>query len=99
MRYEVWDVFTEAPFAGNPLAVVWAQGLPDGAMLRIAREFGYSETTFVAPDAGGAMVRIWTPAEELPFAGHPLIGTACGSAPRSTSGRGTDRACGRARSA
>ena len=77
MRYEVWDVFTEAPFAGNPLAVVWAGGLTEDAMLRIAREFGYSETTFVAPLAGGAEVRIWTPAEELPFAGHPLIGTAC----------------------
>ena len=77
MRYEVWDVFTEAPFAGNPLAVVWAQGLADDAMLRIAREFGYSETTFVAPVPDGAEVRIWTPAEELPFAGHPLIGTAC----------------------
>lgn len=77
MRYEVWDVFTEAPFAGNPLAVVWADGLAEDAMLRVAREFGYSETTFVAPDAGGASVRIWTPAEELPFAGHPLVGTAC----------------------
>lgn len=77
MRYEVWDVFTEEAFGGNPLAVVWAADLADAAMLRIAREFGYSETTFVAPEAGGASVRIWTPAEELPFAGHPLIGTAC----------------------
>ena len=77
MRYEVWDVFTQAPFAGDPLAVVGAEALPDAAMRRIAREFGYSETTFVAPTADGAEIRIRTPAEELPFAGHPLIGTAC----------------------
>ena len=89
MRYEVWDVFAEAPGGGNPLAVVWAEGLPDDEMLRIAKSFGYSETVFVAPDPKGGRVRIWTPAEELPFAGHPLIGTACalahdGAGPRMT---------------
>ena len=78
MRYEVWDVFTERAFGGNQLAVVWDEGLTDAAQRNLAREFNFAETTFVTdlrPD--GAAVRILTPAEELPFAGHPLIGTAC----------------------
>ena len=83
MRYEVWDVFTDRAFGGNPLAVVW----PDGAacdMPAIAREFNFSETVFLLPpEAGGDMrVRIFTPAMELPFAGHPTIGTACALAAR-----------------
>ena len=78
MRFEVWDVFTERAFGGNPLAVVWDEGLSDRAQRDLAREFGFSETTFVT-DLGpeGTAVRILTPTEELPFAGHPLIGTAC----------------------
>jgi trans-2,3-dihydro-3-hydroxyanthranilate isomerase len=74
------DVFTEAPFAGNPLAVFpEAEGLTSEQMQAIAREMNLSETTFVTPpEAGGDVkVRIFTPAAELPFAGHPSIGTAC----------------------
>jgi len=73
------DVFAEAPLAGNPLAVVLDAGDLDGdTMQRIALEMNYSETTFVTgPDAGrGFPVRIFTPAQELPFAGHPTLGTA-----------------------
>ena len=78
MRYAVYDVFTDTPFAGNPLAVVLDGGdLSTDRMQAVAREFGFSETTFVLPDAGGATpVRIFTPDRELPFAGHPVIGTA-----------------------
>ena len=78
--YHVLDVFTDAPFAGNPLAVVHdAEGLDDAAMQRIAREFNLSETVFVrAPrdPVNTASVRIFTPGRELPFAGHPTVGTA-----------------------
>lgn len=74
------DVFTGQRFAGNPLAVILdARGLSDGEMQQIAREFGYSETTFVLPPqdpANTAQVRIFTPATEVPFAGHPNVGTA-----------------------
>lgn len=74
------DVFTDSRFAGNPLAVVLdADGLDDAAMQAIAREFNLSETTFVSkPERPGhsARVRIFTPAMELPFAGHPTVGTA-----------------------
>jgi len=73
------DVFTERAFAGNPLAVVLrADGLSSTQMQAIARETNLSETTFVlTPEAPGhaAKVRIFTPAVELPFAGHPTIGT------------------------
>ena len=79
-RYVTVDVFTDQPFGGNPLAVVLdAHGLDDAAMLSITREFGYSETTFVLPPkdpAHTAHVRIFTPGGELPFAGHPNVGTA-----------------------
>lgn len=78
MRYTIVDVFTETPLAGNALAV-----FPDGAaidpalMQRIAREMNLSETSFVtASTPGGYDVRIFTPAEELPFAGHPTLGTS-----------------------
>ena len=79
-RYVTVDVFTDQPFGGNPLAVVLdAEGLDDRAMQAVAREFNYSETTFVLPPrdpAHAAQVRIFTPAYELPFAGHPNVGTA-----------------------
>ena len=79
-RYVTVDVFTARPFGGNPLAVVLdAEGLDTAAMQAIAREFNYSETTFVLPPADPAHtahVRIFTPVHELPFAGHPNVGTA-----------------------
>ncbi len=79
-RYVTVDVFTDQPFGGNPLAVVLdAAGLDTAAMQAITREFNYSETTFVLPPADPAHtahVRIFTPAGELPFAGHPNVGTA-----------------------
>ena len=79
-RYVTVDVFTAQPFGGNPLAVVLdAEGLDTAAMQAIAREFNYSETTFVLPPADPAHtahVRIFTPVHELPFAGHPNVGTA-----------------------
>src|SRR5215470_10598805 len=74
------DVFTRRRFAGNPLAVVLdAQGLDGAAMQSVAREFNLSETVFVLPPADKAhraKLRIFTPARELPFAGHPTVGTA-----------------------
>lgn len=74
------DVFTAQRFAGNPLAVVFdADGLSDAAMQTIAREFNLSETVFVnraADPARRADLRIFTPGRELPFAGHPTVGTA-----------------------
>jgi trans-2,3-dihydro-3-hydroxyanthranilate isomerase len=74
------DVFTDRVFGGNPLAVVLdARGLDDAVMQAIAREMSLSETTFLLPPtrAGcAARVRIFTPAREVPFAGHPTIGTA-----------------------
>ena len=79
-RYAVLDVFTDEPLAGNPLAVVLdAEGLADSRMQAIAREFNLSETVFVLPPREGrhrASLRIFTPAGELPFAGHPTVGTA-----------------------
>jgi trans-2,3-dihydro-3-hydroxyanthranilate isomerase len=79
-RYAVLDVFTDRPLAGNPLAVVLdADGLDDAAMQKIAAEFGLPETVFVLPPPRpgvSARVRIFTPVRELPFAGHPTVGTA-----------------------
>jgi trans-2,3-dihydro-3-hydroxyanthranilate isomerase len=79
-RYVTVDVFTNRVFGGNPLAVVLdAQGLSVAQMQAIAAEFNYSETTFVLPPwASGhtAHVRIFTPRTEVPFAGHPNVGTA-----------------------
>jgi trans-2,3-dihydro-3-hydroxyanthranilate isomerase len=73
------DVFTNTRFGGNPLAVVPdARGLSNADMQALAREFNLSETTFVLPPAdpaNTAQVRIFTPAYELPFAGHPNVGT------------------------
>jgi trans-2,3-dihydro-3-hydroxyanthranilate isomerase len=79
LSFATLDVFTDQRFAGNPLAVVFdADGLDDVRMQAIAREFGHPETVFVLkPEAGGTVrVRIFTPAVELPFAGHPTVGTA-----------------------
>ena len=78
--YLVYDVFTDTRFAGNQLAVIPAgTGIAEADLQRIAREFNFSETTFVYPPddpAHTARVRIFTPTMELPFAGHPTIGTA-----------------------
>jgi len=79
-RYMVYDVFADGKLAGNPLAVVLdSEGLDTAAMQRIAGEFNLSETVFVgAPEkpAHSARIRIFTPRVELPFAGHPTVGTA-----------------------
>ena len=79
-RYVTVDVFTDRRFSGNPLAVVLdAEGLSQAEMQAIATEFNYSESTFVLPpEAPGhtAHVRIFTPTIEVPFAGHPNVGTA-----------------------
>src|SRR5438132_8937036 len=79
-RFAIADVFTDRPYTGNQLAVFpSAEGMPEAAMQRIAREFNFAETTFVLPpqDAKHARrVRIFTPKAEIPFAGHPTIGTA-----------------------
>jgi trans-2,3-dihydro-3-hydroxyanthranilate isomerase len=79
-RYITVDVFTDRPFGGNPLAVVLdAGGLSTAQMQAIASEFNYSETTFVLPPqdaAHDAQVRIFTVRSEIPFAGHPNVGTA-----------------------
>jgi trans-2,3-dihydro-3-hydroxyanthranilate isomerase len=79
-RYVTADVFTDRMFGGNPLAVVLdAEGLSTVEMQALALEFNYSETTFVLPPdnlAHTAKVRIFTPRTEVPFAGHPNVGTA-----------------------
>jgi trans-2,3-dihydro-3-hydroxyanthranilate isomerase len=80
LEFHTLDVFTDRRFAGNPLAVIHgADGLDTAAMQTIAREFNLSESVFVMkPDnpAHSAKIRIFTPAMELPFAGHPTVGTA-----------------------
>ncbi|MFI2709334.1 PhzF family phenazine biosynthesis protein [Micromonospora sp. NPDC018662] len=80
LAYEIVDVFTDRPFAGNPLAVVFgAEGLATEQMQALALEFNLSETVFVlAPTQAGATyrARIFTPTDELPFAGHPSVGAA-----------------------
>jgi trans-2,3-dihydro-3-hydroxyanthranilate isomerase len=78
-RYFICDVFTATRFGGNQLAVLpAASGLSDLQMQQIGREFNFSETTFVLPPESGhtRRVRIFTPATEIPFAGHPNVGTA-----------------------
>src|SRR5216684_7150885 len=79
-RFATLDVFTDRSFTGNPLAVVLdPDGLDAATMQAVAREFNHPETVFVfAPDDLGhrARLRIFTPARELPFAGHPTVGTA-----------------------
>jgi trans-2,3-dihydro-3-hydroxyanthranilate isomerase len=78
MRLTIVDVFAENRYEGNQLAVVEDAGhLDDAAMQTIAKEMNFSETTFVTSvTEDGADVRIFTPAEEMPFAGHPTLGTA-----------------------
>jgi len=80
MLLDLVDVFASGPLSGNPLAVVrGAEGLDDAAMLRLTQWLGFSETTFLLPptDPGADYrVRIFYPAGELPFAGHPTLGTA-----------------------
>ena len=78
-RYVLCDVFTDTPLAGNQLAVFTdARGLDGETMQSLARELKLSESTFVLPaeQGGHAKVRIFTPTQELPFAGHPTLGTA-----------------------
>ena len=82
MKFYIVDVFAEDKYAGNQLAVFLGEGvssLSDADMLAIAQEMNYSETTFIPSDTlqdGGYDVRIFTPKKELPFAGHPTLGTA-----------------------
>jgi trans-2,3-dihydro-3-hydroxyanthranilate isomerase len=80
LRFVQVDVFTRTPLCGNPLAVILdGQGLSRDQMQAIAREMNLSETTFVLPSthaAAQAKMRIFTPQLELPFAGHPVVGTA-----------------------
>lgn len=80
VSYSIVDVFTRQRFGGNPVAVIHdGRGLDDATMQAIAREFGFSETTFVLPPettSATARVRIFTPHDEIPFAGHPNVGTA-----------------------
>lgn len=78
-QYYICDVFTDCKFGGNQLAVIPdASGLSTEKMQKIAREFNFSESTFVFPSQHGNsyQVRIFTPSREVPFAGHPNIGTA-----------------------
>jgi trans-2,3-dihydro-3-hydroxyanthranilate isomerase len=89
LNFVTVDVFTGTQFAGNPLGVVLnAQGLSDGQMQAVAAEFNLAETTFVLPPknpAHTAEVRIFTPRYEMPFAGHPNVGTAFALARAGTS--------------
>ena len=80
LTFYIVDVFAEEKYAGNQLAVVrGGLGLPDERLQRIALEMNYSETTFLFSEEeteGGYDVRIFTPGNEIPFAGHPTLGTA-----------------------
>jgi trans-2,3-dihydro-3-hydroxyanthranilate isomerase len=79
-RFVTLDVFTDTPFCGNPLAVVWdCDDVDDATMLTVAGEFDFSETVFLQTTAAPGCdirTRIYTPSGELPFAGHPTIGSA-----------------------
>src|ERR671923_1523199 len=78
-RYVVADVFTDSPLTGNQLAVFTdAREIPEHLLQPLAKEIGFSETVFVLPKEGDGHVRIriFTPGVELPFAGHPVLGTA-----------------------
>jgi trans-2,3-dihydro-3-hydroxyanthranilate isomerase len=78
-RYVVADVFTDRPLTGNQLAVFTdARAIPEDALQPLAREMAFPETVYVYPStgAGHVRIRIFTPANELPFAGHPVLGTA-----------------------
>ncbi|SBT68957.1 trans-2,3-dihydro-3-hydroxyanthranilate isomerase [Micromonospora sediminicola] len=92
LSYEIVDVFTDRPFAGNPLAVVFgAESLATEQMQALAQEFNLSETVFVlTPTQVGATyrARIFTPVDELPFAGHPSVGAAVTASRRGVFGVG-----------
>src|SRR2546422_6343884 len=78
-RFVIADVFTDRPLVGNQLAVFTdARDIPEEMLQPLAREMGFSETVFVLPaESGGhARIRIFTPGIELPFAGHPVLGSA-----------------------
>ena len=93
-RYYICDVFTDTRFGGNQLAVLpEAHGLSDRQMQQVAREFNFSESAFVLPAAQGhdRRVRIFTPTAEVPFAGHPNIGTPSFWLRRVRSGPSTHR--------
>jgi trans-2,3-dihydro-3-hydroxyanthranilate isomerase len=78
-RYVICDVFTDRPLEGNPLAVFTdARGIPDARLQPLARELHLSETVFCYParGTGHVRIRIFTPEHELPFAGHPVLGSA-----------------------
>lgn len=79
LKFHQADVFTDEPFGGNPVAILPdAQGLADEELQKIAREMNLSETVFVVPPTdpkASAKVRIFTPMQEIPFAGHPILGT------------------------
>ena len=95
IRYVICDVFTDRVLTGNQLAVFTdARALDTELMQALAREMGFSESTFILrPEAGGhARVRIWTPGRELPFAGHPTPGPPSSSAsPHSSTKSGSRR--------
>lgn len=95
LEYDVVDVFTQHAFQGNPLAVFPnAEGLDDETMHAIARELNLSETTFILPPSDptcAARVRIFTPAYEMLFAGHPTIGSAFVMRERGIVGRDVER--------
>src|SRR5438105_4341812 len=79
LRYVVADVFTDTALSGNQLAVFTdGREVDDETMQKLAREVNFSETVFVLPpeDGGHARIRIFTPSNELPFAGHPVLGSA-----------------------
>jgi trans-2,3-dihydro-3-hydroxyanthranilate isomerase len=77
LTYDIVDVFTDRPFAGNQLAVVHgAEELTKEQCLALAREFNFSETTFPSGEGTEYTTRIFTPGSEIPFAGHPTLGTA-----------------------
>lgn len=94
LRFHTLDVFTDQPYGGNPLAVVLGgDTLGTADMQRIAREFNLSETVFVLPAThpeAMLRLRIFTPHQELPFAGHPTVGAACLLAQRGLGPRGND---------
>jgi trans-2,3-dihydro-3-hydroxyanthranilate isomerase len=92
-RFVTLDVFTSSAFGGNQLAVFPdASGIPEDALIHITREFNFAEVTFCYPPANPAhtkRVRIFTPAREIPFAGHPTVGTAIALVMLGQSGGGT----------
>jgi len=91
-RFLILDVFSETPFGGNQLAVLPdATGISDEGLQKLAAEFNFPESTFVVPSADLACarrVRIFTPTREMPFAGHPTVGTACALVSEGLAGEG-----------